>query len=118
MGSCAYEAVFTLPEEKVGKEDEISLGDVHFSASVYLNDRCLGTAVMPPYKLKIPKNLLKKENKLKIVVTNTAANWYLHTDYFDKWSIKELSPYFEAELSYAKDFVSGGLYGSVVLYTE
>ncbi len=117
-GSCAYETAFTLPEEKVGKEGEISLGDVHFSASVYLNDRCLGTAVMPPYKLKISQNLLKKENKLKIVVTNTAANWYLHTAYFDKWSVKELSPYFEAELSYAKDFVSGGLYGPVVLYTE
>jgi hypothetical protein len=73
---------------------------------------------MPPYRLQIPEGLLQKENKLKIVVINTPASWYVNTDYFDKWSIKELSPYFEAELSYAKDFASGGLYGPVTLFTE
>ena len=73
---------------------------------------------MSPYRFKIPVGLLDKNNELKIVVTNTSANWYVHTDYFDKWSIKELSPYFEAELDYANDSVSGGLYGPVVLYTE
>ena len=73
---------------------------------------------MPPYSLKIPAGLLQKENILKIVVTNTSADWYINTDYFDKWSIKELSPYFETELDYAKDSVSGGLYGPVTLYTE
>ncbi len=117
-GSCVYETTFILPEEMVGKEGEISLGDVHFAASVYLNDRFLGASLMPPYNLKIPEELLGKENKLKVIVTNTSANWYIHTDYFDKWSVKELSPYFEAEIDYAKDSVSGGLYGPVVLYTE
>ena len=73
---------------------------------------------MPPYSLKIPVGLLNKVNKLKIVVTNTSANWYTHTDYFDKWKTEELSPYFETELEYSKDSVSGGLYGPVVLYTE
>lgn len=117
-GSCTYETTLTLPDEVVGKEGEIRLGDVRFTASVYLNDQYLGTTLMPPYRLKIPKNLLAKENKLKIVVTNTSANWYVHTDYFDKWTVKELSPYFETELDYAKDSVSGGLHGPVVLYTE
>ncbi|MBR3780833.1 MAG: hypothetical protein IKK63_06515 [Clostridia bacterium] len=117
-GSSVYETTFTLPDEKTGKEGEINLGDVHFAASVYLNDHFLGTSLMTPYRLKIPASLLDKENKLKIVVTNTSSNWYTNTDYFDKWNIKELSPYFEAELDYAEDFVSGGLYGPVVLYTE
>ncbi len=71
---------------------------------------------MQPYNLNIPTDLLMKENKLKIVVINTSANWYLYTDYFDKWSAEELSPYFESELDYAKDSVSGGLYGPVILY--
>ncbi|MBO5064846.1 MAG: hypothetical protein J6D06_01895 [Clostridia bacterium] len=71
---------------------------------------------MPPYKFKISSGALDKNNTLKIVVTNTSANWYTHTDYFDKWSINELSPYFEAEMNFAKDFVSGGLYGPVALY--
>jgi len=117
-GSCVYETKFTLPDETAGKEGEIDLGDVCFAASVYLNDKFLGTSLMPPYSLKIPSDLLEKENKLKIVVTNTSANWYCCTDYFNKWDINELSPYFEAELEYAKDSVSGGLYGPVTLYTE
>lgn len=117
-GSGVYETTFTLPVEKTGKEGEINLGDVHFVASVYLNDQFLGTSLMPPYRLKIPADVLDKGNKLKIIVTNTSANLYVHTDYFDKWKTEELSPYFEVESDYAKDFVSGGLYGPVTLFTE
>lgn len=116
-GSCVYETTFTLPDEKIGKEGEIDLGEVHFSASVYLNDKLLGTALTSPYRLIIPVGILDKNNTLKIVVTNTSANWYVHTDYFDRWDIRELSPYFETELEYAKDFASGGLYGPVTLKT-
>ena len=117
-GSGVYETTFTLPAEKAGKEGEINLGDVHFAASVYLNHQFLGTSLMPPYRFKIPADVLDKENKLKIIVTNTSANLYVHTDYFDKWKTEELSPYFEVESDYAKDFVSGGLYGPVTLFTE
>ncbi len=115
-GSGVYETEFTLPSENVGKEGEIDLGDVHFTAQVYLNGQSLGTALMPPYRFRIPEGLLAENNKLKVIVANTSANWYVHTDYFDKWNIKELSPYFEAELKYAKDLVSGGLFGPVALY--
>ena len=117
-GSAVYETTFTLPCEKIGKRGKIDLGEVHFSASVYLNDRFLGTSIMTPHCLKIPAGLLSRENNLKIIVANTSANWYLHTDYFDKWNVEELSPYFEGEINLAKDSVSGGLYGPVVLYTE
>lgn len=117
-GSGVYETTFTLPAEKVGKEGEIDLGDVCFSAEVYLNDKPLGSVLMSTYRLKIPCGVLDKNNKLKIVVTNTSANWYVHTDYFDNRKINELSPYFEGELNYTNDLVSGGLYGPVILYTE
>lgn len=117
-GSGVYEKSFTLPAEKSGKEGEIDLGDVHYAAEVYLNGLSLGTVLTSPYRLKIPANILTENNNLKIVVTNTSANWYVHTDYFDKWNVKELSPYFEAELEFAKDLVSGGLYGPVTLYSE
>ncbi len=116
-GSAVYEKSFALPAEKQGKEGEIDLGDVHYAAEVYLNGHSLGIAVAPPYRFRIPDGVLAENNTLKIVVTNTSANWYVHTDYFDKWNIKELSPYFEAELKFAKDLVSGGLYGPVSLYT-
>lgn len=117
-GSCVYETTFIIPDEKTEREAEIDLGEVHYSAEVFLNGQHLGSAIMPPYRLRIPCGVLKKENKLKIVVTNTSANLYVHTDYFDKWKTEELSPYFAGELEYAKDFVSGGLYGPVALYTE
>ncbi len=117
-GSAVYKTTFTLPGEKIGKEGLIDLGDVHFAAQIYINEIPLGTVLAAPYRLKVPADILKENNNLKIVVTNTSANWYLHTDFFDKWNVKELSPYFEAELNYAKDFISGGLFGPVVLYTE
>ena len=117
-GSCVYETTFILPDEKVGKEGEFDLGDVRYAASVWLNGKPLGTSLMPPYRLKIPCGVLGKKNELKIVVTNTSANWYVHTDYFDEWKTEELSPYFEGEKDFARDYVSGGLYGPVVLYTE
>lgn len=117
-GSGIYEAEIRLPCEKFGKEGEIDLGDVHYAAQVWLNGKMLGTALMPPYRFRIPDGLLAENNKLKIVVTNTSANWYVNTDCFDKWNIKELSQYFEAEREYAKDLVSGGLYGPVELSTE
>ncbi len=117
-GSGVYETTFTLNTDKVGKEGEIDLGNVHFTADVYLNNQHLGTCLLPPYRLKIPEGVLAEKNKLKIVVTNTSANWYIHTNYFDKWKTEELSPYFDGEKDFAKDFVSGGLYGPVVLYTE
>lgn len=117
-GSGVYETTFTLPDEKIGKEGEISLSDVRFVASIYLNDQFLGASLMPPYSLKIPEGILNKKNTLKVIVTNTSANWYAHTDYFDNWKTEELSPYFDGEKAFGKDYVSGGLYGPVVIYTE
>lgn len=117
-GSTVYEKSFTLPAEKIGNEGVIDLGDVRYAAEVCLNGHLLGTVLTSPFRLKIPKNILAENNNLKIVVTNTSANWYVHTDYFDKWNIDELSQYFEGELNYAKDLVSGGLYGPVTLYME
>ena len=52
----------------------------------------------------------KKEAKYDLICdfTDTPSEYLCmgyvgtNTDYFDKWSIKELSPYFEAELDYEK----------------
>lgn len=116
-GSGIYEATFTLPAESVGKTGELDLGEVRFAAEVFINGCNLSAALMPPYKVKIPADVLKQENTIKITVTNTSANLYAHTDFFDKWSVKELSPYFDDELAYSNEFLSGGLFGPVMLYT-
>ena len=117
-GSGVYETSFILPIAKTGKKGELDLGDVRFIASAYLNGHCLGVSLAPPYKFKIPEGVLSVNNTLKIVVTNTSANWYVHTDYFKRWKTEELSEYFDGEIEYAKDFLSGGWYGPVKLFTE
>ena len=117
-GSGVYETSFILPIEKTGKKGVLDLGDVHFVASAYLNGHSLGVSLAPPYKFKIPEGVLSINNTLKIVVTNTSANWYVHTDYFKRWKKEELSEYFDGEIEYAKDFLSGGLLGPVTLRTE
>ena len=117
-GSGIYETNFTLPPEKTGKKAELNLGDVHFVASVCINGHPLGVSLAPPYKFKIPDGILSENNTLKVVVTNTSANWYVHTDYFKRWKTEELSEYFSGEIEYAKDFLSGGLYGPVTICTE
>ncbi len=116
-GSCVYETSFSLPEEKIGKEGEISLGCVYFTAKVTLNGQNLGTVLSSPYRFNIPAGILTKRNKLEITVTNTSANLYTYTEFFDKWKEEELSPYFNAEKEFAKDYVRGGLLGPVVLFT-
>lgn len=115
-GSGIYTAEFTLPEASVGKSGELDLGTVFYTAQVRLNGCSLGTALMPPYRVEIPAGVLREKNELSVTVTNTSANWYVHTDYFDRWQTHQLSPYFEAERNYAKDSVNGGLYGPVKLF--
>ena len=117
-GSGTYTAEFALEDGMVGKSGMLDLGKVCYSAQVSINGCDLGTVLMPPYRVVIPAGALKKNNELSVTVTNTSANWYVHTDYFDQWSIKQLSPYFEPERKYAKDTVDGGLYGPVKLQLE
>ena len=96
----------------------IDLGSVCYSASVTLNDHPLGTVLAPPYRLSIPKGLLREENTLEITVTNTPANQFVHTGFFDRWTIPQISPYFERTRTMARDSVAGGLYGPVRITLE
>lgn len=53
----------------------LDLGDVHESASIYINGNYLGTCFSSPYSIEIPSNLLTNgNNELKIRVSNLMAN--------------------------------------------
>ena len=117
-GSCVYQTEFKLPTEYIGKSGFIDFGRVYYSARVELNGEMIGSALMPPYRLRLPIGLLREQNSLKITVTNTSANWYASTDYFDRFEISQLSTYFEIEREYANDYVKGGLCGPVKLILE
>ena len=117
-GSGEYVTEFEALSEYVGKCCELDLGKVCYTARAELNGVELGTVLVSPYCFEIPSGVLKEKNRLKITVTNTVANWYIHTDYFDRWEKNQLSTYFEGELRYAADYADGGLYGPVVLRFE
>ncbi|NOR75628.1 MAG: hypothetical protein GQ525_10760 [Draconibacterium sp.] len=51
----------------------LNLGDVKDCARVYLNEKEVGTLLGPVFKIKV-ENLIEGNNKLKIEVTNVAAN--------------------------------------------
>ncbi len=53
----------------------LDLGDVRHVARVRLNGRDLGAAILRPYRVEVPAELLKPSgNELEIEVTNLAAN--------------------------------------------
>ncbi|PKD17708.1 glycoside hydrolase [Salegentibacter salinarum] len=71
-GTGIYETTFEKPDVDADNW-ELNLGDVRESASVYINEEYIGTAWAAPFKLKTG-DLLEGINKIKIKVTNLAAN--------------------------------------------
>lgn len=58
----------------------LDLGEVHESASVYLNGNLMGTLIHAPYSLEIPVGQLKGDDELRISVSNLMANRIIDLD--------------------------------------
>ncbi len=71
-GVAKYSAKFVLPDPD--EKYELSLGDVRDSARVKINGIYVGNAWCVPFRLNIPKGILKKENVIEIEVTNNSFN--------------------------------------------
>ncbi len=112
-GDCVYETTFTVPENM--QNAVLDLGDVKHTAKVWLNGEPIGVKVMPPYRFIIPTDCIKKENRLQICISNTAANEYVHTKSFEKMEAYKLTVYFDKELEFCKDTAEqgSGLFGPV-----
>ena len=52
----------------------LDLGDVRDCAKVYINGKLVGSAWSVPFRLDIPKGILRKENSLVVEVTNNSFN--------------------------------------------
>ena len=74
MGTGVYEASFEIDKAKVSKTMAIDLGDVRESARVYINGKEIGCAWAIPYILTFDGKILKKNNTIRIEVTNLPAN--------------------------------------------
>lgn len=72
-GTAAYSTSFSF-DKQTDLQYQLDLGDVRESARIYLNNNYVGTLFSHPFKIDITKDLIKGKNKLKIEVTNLAAN--------------------------------------------
>lgn len=74
-GKAVYRTHFDCAGIKDGQRHSITLGEVHVIASVTLNGRTLGTAWCRPWRLAVPKGLLKpQDNEIEITVANLWIN--------------------------------------------
>lgn len=81
MGS--YRSSFALEHIDPELVYELILPRVETTAEIHLNDSLAGTAGWPPYRLKLPRKLLRVgKNDLQIRVLNTGANYYYHNTPF------------------------------------
>ncbi|MBN2029148.1 glycoside hydrolase family 2 protein [bacterium] len=72
-GTAQYVTTFPKPDGD-GDTWLLDLGQVNESACVILNGENLGTTILSPFQIHIPKELMKDENRLEIDVSNLMAN--------------------------------------------
>jgi hypothetical protein len=78
-------AVYTISFSMQGRGPEqgdlaLDLGRVAESARVRLNGNELGVLISAPYRIRIPKELLKEQNTLDVVVSNLMTNRIIDLD--------------------------------------
>jgi hypothetical protein len=79
-GKAVYSCEFEIDEIYIGQEMLIDLGDVRETARIKINGVDIGLLWCIPYKTIIPKDILKKSNKIEIEVTNLSFNQVIELD--------------------------------------
>lgn len=75
-GGAWYRKDFKLTEQQVGKGVVVDLGKVISSAEVIVNNKTAGIKLAPPYRFDISELVKAGDNKIEVLVYNTAANHY------------------------------------------
>ncbi|WP_167619341.1 glycosyl hydrolase [Maribellus sediminis] len=78
-GTASYKTTFEMPNGEATAY-LLDLGEVHESASVYLNGEKLGTLIGPVYGIEIKAESLKQANELEVKVSNLMANRIIDMD--------------------------------------
>jgi len=73
-GTVTYSTTFRIQEEDAGKAFRLDLGDVRESARVKINGQDMGLLWSVPFRLTIPRGILKESNTLEIEVRNLSFN--------------------------------------------
>ncbi|HEY8458787.1 MAG TPA: glycosyl hydrolase [Blastocatellia bacterium] len=78
-GTAIYTTSFSMKEAERG-EWLLDLGRVAESARVRLNGNELGALINAPYRIRIPKEMLKEQNSLEVAVSNSMTNRIIDLD--------------------------------------
>jgi hypothetical protein len=80
-GTAVYSISFSISTQEPGRGDwALDLGRVAESARVKLNGNELGALINAPYRIHIPKELLKEKNTLEVAVSNLMTNRIIDLD--------------------------------------
>ena len=109
------DACYTTEFENDKKSRYLDLGEVHYSASVRLNGKDLGSRFRSPFYFDLTPALKQGKNRLEITVSNTLANA------LSAPGVEEMvtncypprSPYENNQRKFEQDSISGGLFGPV-----
>jgi hypothetical protein len=105
-----------LYETETGFPDEdciLDLGEVKYTAEVFIDGISLGVRYMSPYIYYIPAGVRK--SKLSVRVSNTAANEYVTHDAYAMFTPAQIGPYHTRNLKFEEDSMSSGLFGPVTI---
>ena len=75
-GGAWYRKTISIDAENLKNKLVIDLGDVVSSAQLLVNGKSAGIRLSPPFKFDITKLAKSGENKIEVLVYNTAANNY------------------------------------------
>lgn len=113
-GECTYKVNFSFSE--VPDVIEIDLGVVNYACDVYINDKLASEMCFKPFKFTVDGKLLKEENEMQIVVSNTIANQYCATTSFDNIPLPILGPYHGIVKEFEHESIPSGLLSEIKIY--
>ena len=112
--SFSGEAVYRTFFPFVGETDlYLDLGCVCYACSVKINGRELGRKFLPPYKFRLDRNILKRDNLLEVTVANTLSNSICDESVLEYWSRNWPLQYETMQRPFEKDHLESGLFGPV-----
>ncbi len=80
-GKAKYSTTFKLSEEELqSKAFKLTFDDIRETAAIKINGVDCGLIWALPFELRIPKNILKKNNSLEVIVQNLSANYIKKVD--------------------------------------
>ena len=91
----------------------LDLGAVNHWARIFVNEKQVAEATMPPYLARLGE--VKAGDKLKIVVANTISQACTHSDYFVVQDKRDVGTYHDKMKLLEAKAPQGGLFGPVTL---